>query len=472
MRSPFWACQEDVVAISFGSINTGLPPNIVEQLIEVEKMPIKNVEVRKEKVNEKLKLVNELETKLRDVTTNLRQLAGAKGFMDIKLISGDPNVIEGAVDPELVQSGSWNVEVLELATKASAISNGFPDKNETEIGVGYFRFDTPEGQREVYIHGGNNTLEGAAKAINAAGVGMRASVINDKSDPDNPWRLIISADKVGGDENVSYPTLYFLDGDQDFYFDRELEAKNGKIKIDGFEVEIPDNKIEDLVPGVSLTIKQAAPGKMINLTVKEDMEVVSGKIKGFVDSMNGVLTFTQSQLKIGEKTDTTRTLGGDSMVRSIENQLRQLIQGQQYGVSGEVRSLSQLGIQFNRNGTLEFDEEKFNQMLVKKSDHVQRFFVGDGFSTGFINTTRRTISSMLDGAFGPIANKKRGFQSQIDQADQRIESMERSVAMKEQNLKRKFANLEEKMSRLKSQGAQLQAKLGGAGMGGFNLGSG
>lgn len=460
------------MAISFGGINTGLPPNIVEQLVEVERMPMKTLEARKDKISEKLKLVNDLEAKLREVTKNLKVLAGAKGFSDIKLISGDPNVVEGAVDPELVQSGTWNIEVLELANKASAISNGFPDKNESEIGVGYFRFDTPEGQKEVYIHGGNNTLEGAAKAINAAGVGMRASVINDKSDHDNPWKMIISAEKVGGDNGVSYPTLYFLDGDQDFYFDRELEAKNGRIKIDGFEVEIPDNKIEDLVPGVSLTIKQAAPGKIINLTVKEDMEVVSGKIKSFVETMNGALTFIQTQSKIGKDTDTTKTLGGDTLIRTVENQLRQLLQGQQFGVASDIHSLSQLGISFNRNGTLDFDEEKFNTMLIKKSDHVQRFMVGDGFSTGFIAATRRTISGMLDGIFGPISNKKKGLQSQIDQADQRIENMERSIQMKEQNLKRKFANLEETMSRLKSQGAQLQAKLGGGGAGSFNFGGG
>lgn len=458
------------MGISFGGINTGLPPNIVEQLIEVERMPMKTLEVRKEKVSEKLKLVNELETKLREVTKNLKELAGARGFSDIKLISGDPNVIEGAVDPELIQSGSWNIEVLELASKASAISNGFPDKNATELGVGYLRFDTPEGQKEVYIHGGNNTLEGAAKAINSAGVGMRASVINDKSDPEAPWRLIISADKVGDDHGVSYPTVYFLDGDQDFFFDKEMAAKNGKIKLDGFELEIPDNKLEDLVPGVSLNIKQAAPGKVINLTVKEDMEVVSGKIKGFVETMNGALTFLQSQSKVNKETDTTRTLGGDTLIRSIENQLRQLLQGQQFGTGGDVRSLSQLGIAFNRNGTLDFDEEKFNSILVKKSEQVQRFMVGDGFSSGFIAATRRTISGMLDGVFGPVANKKKGLQGQIDQADQRIENMERSIQMKEQNLKRKFANLEETMSKLKSQGAQMQAKLGGGGAGGFNLG--
>lgn len=460
------------MGISFGGINTGLPPNLVEQLIEVEKLPIKSLEGKKAKIDTKLKLVNDLETKLRDVTKNLKELAGTKGFSDIKLISGDPNVVEGTVDPELVRTGTWSIEVVKLASKAAAISNGFPDKDTTEIGVGYFRFDTPEGAREVYINGDNNTLEGAAKAINAANVGMKASVINDKSDPDAPWRLIVSAEKVGDDNTVSYPTLYFLDGDQDLYFDKEKPAENGLVRIDGFDVEIPSNTIEDLVPGLNIRLKQASPGKIIDLSVKEDGEVVSGKIKTFVDSMNSVLGFIQEQNKMNEKTDTTQTLGGDSTIRNVENQLRNLIQSPQYGINGEIKMLSQVGISFNRNGTLEFDEEKFNTILVKRPEQVQHFFVGDGFSTGFIAATKRTISGMLDGAFGPISNKKRGLQSQIDQADRRIEGLERNLQMKETSLKRKFANLEEKMSKFKQQGNFIAQKLGGGGPLDLNLSGG
>ena len=460
------------MAISFGSINTGLPPNIVEQLVEVEKLPIKSLEAKKDKVSSRLKLVDELETKLRGVNKNLRDLAGAKGFSDIKLTSGDSNIVEGTVDPSLVQSGTWNIEVLRLANKAAAISVGFPDRDQTQIGVGYFKFDTPDGTKEVYINNSNNTLEGAAKAINAANVGMHASTIHDKSDPEAPWRLIVSADKVGGDHPVQYPTLYFLDGDQDFYFDEERPAENGLVKIDGFEIEIPDNTIEDLVPGLTLNIKQAAPGKVVSLTVKEDVQVISGKVKGFVETMNEVLTFLQGQSKLTKDTDTTKTLGGDSMIRGVENQLRNLIQTSQYGIDGPIRALSQMGITFNRAGSLEYDEDKFNSILAKRSDAVQSFFVGDGFNTGFIATTRRTISSMLDGVFGPVSNKRRGLQQEIDQTDNRITAMERNVAMKEQNLRRRFANLEAQMSKLKQQGTYIAQKLGGPEAGGFNLSGG
>ncbi len=452
-----------MAGIRFGSINTGLPPNIVDQMIEAERIPMKQIEVRKGKTEEKLKLVEDLQTKVQDIRKNLGELANTRGFTDVKLTSGDPSVLSGTVDPALYQPGNWNVEVIQLAQKASVKTNGFPDKDKTELGVGYFRFKTPEGNKDVYINSKNNTLDGAANAINQAKVGVRASIINDRRDADNPWRMVLSSDGVGSDKSVEYPRLYFLDGDQDLYFDSEVEAKNGVVKVDGFEFEIADNVLKEVIPGVTLELKQASPGRAVNITVKEDLEVVSGKIKSFVEAVNAVLNFVQTQNRMNKDTDTSKTLGGDSITRSVETRMRQLIQNPQFGIKGSIRSLGQVGITFNRNGTLDFDQKKFNAALATNPDHVQEFFAGDGVSTGFIAAVRREVASLTNPSFGPLNNRVRGLKTQIDQMDQRIEQKERQLAKKEEQLRNKFAKLEETMSRIKGQGAQVSAMGGGGG---------
>lgn len=428
---------------------------------------MKQMEQRKGKTGEKLKLVEELQSKVQGVRASLGELANTRGFTDVKLTSGDPNVIGGTVDPGGYQPGSWNVEVVQLAQKASVITNGFPDKDQTEIGVGYFRFKTPDGNKDIYVNGTNNTLEGAAKVINGSKMGVRATVINDRKEPDSPWKLVLSTDGVGTDRSVEYPRLYFLDGDQDIYFDSEMEAKNGIVKVDGFEFEIGDNTLKDIIPGVTLELKQASPGRSVNVSIKEDLEVVSGKIKTFVDSMNGVLSFVQTQNKMDKETDTSRTLGGDSLLRTVESRVRALIQNPQYGIKGQIRSLNQLGIQFNRAGTLDFDQKKFNAVLATRADHVQEFFAGDGFATGFIAAVRREVTNLTNPAFGPLSNRSRGLKQQVEQIDQRIEQKERQLARKEEQLRNKFAKLEESMSRIKSQGAQIGA-MGGGGAGGLS----
>ncbi len=449
------------MGIAIGGLGSGLPPNIVEQLMDAEKMPIKAMQQQKGKQENKLKLVTDLETKLSSISSSLGTLASMKGFQDMKLTSGDNTIINGTVDPSVGVTGSWNLEVKQLAEKAAAITNGFPDKDKTEIGVGYFRFKTPDGEKDVYINSKTDTLQGAVNAINSARVGVKASIINDRSDPDNPYRLLLSGEALGTDKKIEYPTLYFLDGDQDIFFDKQNPAKNGVLKMDGFEFEVGENVVSDLIPGVTLDLKQASPGHAININVKEDVQAVGGKIKGFVDSVNAVLTFIQSQNRLSEKTDTSQTLGGDSILSSIENRIRRLVQEPQVGVQGPIKRLNQMGLEFSRSGVLDFKQEKFDSVLAKDPVAVQQFFAGDGFNTGFVPAIKREMNAILAQGFGPLTNRKKALQDRIGQIDQRISDKERQLGKKEEALRNKFAKLEETVSRLKGQGGALAGIQGG-----------
>lgn len=461
------------MGVSFQSINTGLPPNIVDQLIEAERMPLKAIEEKKGKVQEKLKLVDDLTSKVRDINSGLRELASTKGFDAIKLETGDPNVVAGTVEPGVGKTGTYMVEVMELAQKTSAASNGFPDRDKTQVGVGYIKAIDARGEKkQLFVDGSNNTLDGIAKLINRSELGVKAGVIKDPSEKDSPYRLILSGSGVGEGGNLEFPTFYFLDGDQDFYLDKESEARNGRVKIDGVEFQIDDNKLKDVIPGVTLDLRQPNPGHPIHVTVSEDKGTITGKIKEFIDKVNGVLSFIQSQNNLNEKSDTTKTLGGDSILRNIETRFRSNLQDPMYGVAGSVKYLNQVGITFNRAGMLEFNEEKFNAMVASNLADVQEYFVGDRFTYGLVPRFTQTLNSLLDPSVGPLPNRSRGFRSNITQFDQQIETKERYLQRREQQLKSQFANLESTMSKMKSQGAALQAKLGGGDVGGFNLAGG
>lgn len=445
-------------AIRFGGMASGLPSNIVDQIMEAERIPVKTMERAKAKEDDKLKLVTDLETKVNDITKNLGELVSIRGFSNMKLETGDKSVIDGAVDPNTAQTGEWEIEVTQLAQKPGAMSNGFPDKNETQIGVGYLRFQTPDGDKDVYIKKENSTLQGVANAINNSPLGLRATIVDDRSDKANPYHLIVTGLHTGDDKEVKFPTVYMLDGDQDIFFEKSLAAKNAKVKLDGFEIEVPENKINDLVPGVSLDLKKADPGHPIRINVKQDTEAISGKIKTFVDALNASLAFIQGQHKLQKGPDGKEhlgPLGGDGMVRSIESALRGLVLNPEMGTGSTIRRLDELGIQFNRTGTLEFSQDKFNKILNADPDNVAKFFRGDGVKIGMVPTIKRVIQDMVDSGYGPISNRKRSIQSKIKTIDDRIDTKERQLTMKEDSLRQKFANLESKMSQLQAQGASV-----------------
>jgi len=197
--------------VRLSGFSGAIPPNLVDQLVEAEKIPIQQMEKKKAKEEDTLKLVGDLETKILEIPKNLGELLNTKGFNDIKLITGDENVVSGTVDPDAAPTGEYSIEVLQLAQNPGAMSNGFPDKNKTQVGVGYIKFNTPDGIKEVYINEDSSTLEGVANSITRSGTGLRANVIEDRKDQENPYKLLVTGLSTGGDKNISFPKVYFLD---------------------------------------------------------------------------------------------------------------------------------------------------------------------------------------------------------------------------------------------------------------------
>lgn len=443
---------------------SGLPPNLVDQVVEAEKIPIKTMQDQKAKIEDKVKLVNEFETKLRDINKDMVSLIGARGFSDKKLNSSFPDLINGTIDPNLAETGEWTLEVTQLAGKPSVVSNGFPDKDQTRVGVGYVKFDTPDGEKEVYISDENSTLEKMAQAINSASVGVRATVVDDKSNGDSGYKLEISGLKTGEDKEIVFPTMYLIDGDQDFQFESSNKAQNAKFKLDGHEFEVSDNLVKDIIPGVTLDLKRAQAGQPVRLNVTENFEAIGGKIKGFVDSFNAALSFIQAQSKLNQDDKGNPhmgPLGGDGMLRSAQSKLRNIIQDPQI-TDSKFKRIIELGVEFNRNGTLTFNQEKFNKIVNTEPEQAAKFFQGDRVNTGFITQMNKKVSELVDGQVGPVGTRKKSYQDRISQMDQRIQLKERQVSKKEEQIRRQFAQMDEAISKLQSQTASL-SNLGGRG---------
>ncbi|MBC7741085.1 MAG: flagellar filament capping protein FliD [Bdellovibrionaceae bacterium] len=454
-----------MTGIRISGLASGLPPNLVDQVIEAERIPIKTMQEKKVGIEDKVKLVTDLETKINDITKNLSAVIGAKGFVDKKFNSSFPDIVSGTVDPTLADSGEYELEVIQLAGKPSVITNGFPDKNETTMGVGYIKFDTAEGEKEIYITEDNSTLEKMAETINNAGVGVRATVINDRSDKSDSYRLEITGIKTGDDNEVKFPTVYLLDGNRDFQFTKTNPAQNAKVKIDGHEVELSENNVTDLIPGVTLDLKQAKVGQTVRMNITENFEAIGGKLKGFVDAYNAALGFIQAQSKLTpDKSGNPRLgpLGGDSMLRMTESRLRTIIQDVQ-NTDSKFKRVIELGLEFNRNGTLNFNQEKFSKLVASDPKNVEKFLRGDQVNNGFIPNMKKKLAAITDPTVGVVTNRKKNYQDRSSQIDKRIEQKERQLGKREEQLRNQFAKMEEAMSKIQSQGSAAQASLAGRG---------
>lgn len=459
--------QEDFLGISFGSINTGLPKDIVQQIVAAEKIPVQNMEKQKGKIADKKGLVDQLVKLVEDVRGNLALNANARSLRELKIDTNE-DIIHATADKSKAVPGTYQIEVLELAQKSSAMSTGFEDKDESYVGVGYIQYTLPNGDtKDIYVDSDNSSLSSIAKLINKdTSLGVTANVINDGSGSDTPWRLILSLNKTGDEAAVDFPYFYFVDGEDDFQLEFQREAHDAKIKLDGFEIEVPENKAADLIPGISLDLKKAKPGEEFTLKVSEDIQAVGAKVADLVGKLNAVLSFIKSQNTMDEKTDTSRTLGGDIMLQSLEGRIHTAVFKDVMTDKG-FRRAGDLGLRFTRDGALEFDDKKFQSLIAEDYNTVAQILTGTftpegGKTEGFMDNLNGMTNMALRMPDGLIQSRKKTLSSNIEQIDRRIAQKTKFIEEKEKNLKDKFARLEGTISRIRGQGAGVAA-LGAAG---------
>lgn len=454
------------MSISFGSINTGLPKDIVKQIVAAERIPLQKMDERKGKLGDKKSLVGELIKLMEGVKGEVLKNGNARSLRELKVRTND-DIIGVSADKNIAQPGTYQLEVTQLSQKSSAMTSGFEDPDESYVGVGFIQYYLPNGDsKELYVDSDNSSLNSLAKMINKdSDNGLRASVINDGSGTDEPWRMILSLEETGDEKRAEFPYFYFVDGENDLYLEFEREAHDAKIKLDGFDIELPENKASELIPGLTIDLKKAKPGEEFSLTVTEDSQAVAGKVEDIVTSINGVLQFIKTQNQMDENTDTSRTLGGDSILQSLESRIRATI-FQDIKTEKGYKRLGDLGIKFQRDGLLKLDSEVLGNFVSKDYKMVSQILTGyfgeEGKSPGFVDHLNDTVKTALQFPNGLLQSRKRSLDTNIDQIDRRIVDKERRIEQKEKNLKDKFARLEGTIARMKSQGAGVSA-LGAAG---------
>jgi flagellar hook-associated protein 2 len=399
----------------------------------------------------KLKLVKELKDKVTKVRDNIKPFTKAQEFMDLTSTSSNPQILTASVDREKAIAGTYEFEVLGLAKTDSVMSNGFKDKDTTQVGVGYLTFKTPEGEsRDVYINTSNNTLEGMAKAINEAGIGIKAYVINEGTDSDEPWKLVMSSEKTGWKQDFEYPEINFLDGDFDFDLERQRDAESAIIKFNGNPMMVETNKITDLLPGVAIELKSAKPGEIVTLNVKPDFEKIGEKAKSMVDSLNAVFSFISNQNALTGEKDPSKALGGDVTLQNLEARFRDLVhQSHDEMDTQQIKMLRDVGITFNRQGSLDYDPKKMQAALEKNFQQVASLFVGDGFASGFANKAIKIVDSYTRTGDGTLTTREQGLQKKITGITQEKEKAETRAQARLQKTMEQLGSAEEAIEKMK-----------------------
>jgi flagellar hook-associated protein 2 len=446
-------------------------PNLqkaMNKIVKAENKSLEKFDQKSIKVENQLKIVKDLKSKIIELKDSLTPFKSPNDFRDLKGESANPEILDvTSIDKTKAKPGTYDFEVLGLASTNSIMTTGMRDRDRAEVGVGYVSFKTPEGEeRDVYINSENNTLDGMARAINNANVGVTAHVVHDGTDADEPWRLVISGNKTGWKEDFEWPTFYFLDGDLDLDKYRERDAQSAIIKFNGMPMYADENKIKELLPGITMDLKKAVPGQSIRVEVKPDIQKIEEKAKNFVDKMNALLGIINSQGQVDQssRNDPTKALSGDVTLLGLKSRLTSMIQNTATDLSDqEVKALRDVGVVFNRSGTLDFDSKKFQSQLETNFEQVSTLFAGTSPLSGFANNMIRLTDGFARRGDGIISLRETNLQGAKDRVKNDREKAEEKAQARIERVKQQFARVEGAMQQMQTMnvGALMPASAGG-----------
>jgi flagellar hook-associated protein 2 len=433
------------MTISVGGLVSGLDTNgMIEQMLELQQRPIVKLQQREAAYQVELTAYGSLQGVLDSLKSAMEGLDSVSDLTSFSATSGDTDLFTVSAS-DTATPGSYEITVTQMAEVHKLTSKKDLGVDEDGafsageyVGKGTIHLTVGSGSTVDISVSDSDTIDDVAQAINDAEAGVHAAVIFDGND----YYLTLAAEETGA-ENVINLTVDDTGDGNDTNMNglsrlaignlvEEQAAANSIIKVDGVSnIQRDTNTIDDVIEGVTITLKDVHPAldpgpgfESDTLTVSRDTSAVVSKVNSFVSAYNNVLDFFDTYQSYNADTETAGVLLGDATTNSIRNRLDNMVTDMVPGVESFGR-LTDLGIALNSEGRLEVDSSTLNSALDDHFDDVLQFFTqsAEG-SEGFAVRMVDVLEATLDSTDGSLAVRTDGIQTSIDGIEDQVERIE------------------------------------------------
>ena len=469
--------------ISAPGVGSGLDVNgMVTKLMAVEQKPLTQLATQEAKFQAKLSSLGSISGALSALQTAAQALSSAS-TVAYGASSSDTAVLTATATSDAV-AGTYSVTVNKLAQTQKLLAAGVASSSAAVVSGGdttlTFTFGTITGTPDpvtgiypggttfaanaaktpvgVLISSSNNTLTGIRDAINAAGAGVTASIINDGSS--SPYRLTITSNDTGlansltisssnGAVAGSVGALLAYDPQGSQALSQTQTARNADLSIGGVAIASSSNTVAGAIQGVTLNLtKETAVGSPVSVTVQRNTSSITTSLSALVKAYNSTNT------SIAGITAKGALMQGDSGVLGLQRQVIGILRSTQ-GTSGSAyTTLSSLGISFQKDGSLAFDTAKASAALAADTAGVVAL-------TAAIGKAIDTAATGIIGSAGPLSAKVVGINRSIKDIGSRRTQIQAHLDAVQKAYQKQFSALDTLISSMNSTSNFLTTQLDG-----------
>lgn len=372
----------------------------------------------------------------------VKETLNGQGFVG-ELISSRTNlanatVVEGSRPEGLPAS----VEVVQIAAAQREMTAVFASASDP-IGERTMTITNSGGSFDIIIDSTNDSLAGLKNAINASNSGVTASILTDKAGS----RLVFEAQE--GLENTF--TIAQSGPSSAMTISNIGAAADSIIRVDGIELTNSSNTVLGAIPGVQVSLLAAEPGTSFTINGDSAPLDVRSLVTEFVTAYNELRSSLNAATAPGLAGASGGPLAGDRGAREVIRQLSQLT-STQLADSGDFRTLADIGVRTESDGTLSIDDVRLDAALELDTGAI-KLMLEPAIATG--------TNIGLSGALDAISSRLQDDNGALAQAQERLDAIRESIAERRQKindegdrlreqLQTTFAGLERQLSVLRA----------------------
>lgn len=259
----------------------------------------------------------------------------------------------------------------------------------THMGSG-FSLNGKINSKSITLGAGDQSLQGIRDAINKGDMGVTATIVSDGSA--KPYHLVLTSNKTGeattmkisvggedgqpGDPAIAAMLGYDPAGVQNLT--QTAGAQSTKLNMNGIEIKSDGTSVTEAIQGVTLDVSALGSS---TLTVSKDTAAISTAVNDFVKAYNELNKTMSSLTAYNVEKDEGAILQGDASVRAIQSQMRKQISAVMEGTGSKLTSLNQVGISFQKDGSLKVDSTKLNKAITDNAADFGGLFAAMGSTT-------------------------------------------------------------------------------------------
>ncbi len=380
--------------LSSAGIGSGLNvTSLVSQLMATQQQPLLNLQTQQATYQAEISAYGSLAGTLSTLQTDASNLSSANLYSAYTATASASGFFTSSANAT-ASAGSYGLAITNLAQANKLASNTHYASTSTTVGSGTvtFQFGTTtagspptfspsatQGAQTLTIDSAHNSLAGISAAINSANVGVTASIANDGSG----YRLVLTSNNSGAANSLKVSTTGSLSA---LSYDptagsnsmtQTVAGKDAMFTLDGMAMTSASNTVTNAIQGVSLTLTQPTTTPL-TLTVAANTALIQSAVQSFVTDYNAAQASIKSLTAYNATTKTAAILTGDSTVMSVQTQLRAILNTPLSTAGGGLNNLADVGITFNKDGTLALNTATLGSVLADPSKNIATLFASVG----------------------------------------------------------------------------------------------